>query len=34
MKNSYYILKSLLKDISNLDGVVFYSNEMPPENKV
>ncbi len=33
MKNSYYILKSLLKDISNLDGVVFYSYEMLPENK-
>jgi len=33
MKNSYYILKSLLKDIPNLDGVVFYSYEMLPENK-
>mgnify|MGYP000035236443 FL=1 len=33
MKNSYYILKSLLKDISNLDGVIFYSYEMLPDNK-
>jgi sporadic carbohydrate cluster protein (TIGR04323 family) len=33
MKNSYYILKSLLKNISNLDGIVFYSYEMLPENK-
>ena len=33
MKNSYYILKSLLKDISNLDGVIFYSYEMLPTNK-
>lgn len=28
MKNSYYMLKALLKDISNLDGVIFYSFEM------
>ena len=33
MKNSYYILKSLLKDISNLDSVIFYSYEMLPDNK-
>jgi len=33
MKNSYYILKSLLKDNPNLDGIVFYSYEMLPENK-
>lgn len=28
MKNSYYMLKALLKDISNLDGIIFYSFEM------
>lgn len=33
MKNSYYMLKALLKDISNLDGVIFYSYEMLPDDK-
>ena len=33
MKNSFYILKSLLKDIPNIDGIIFYSYEMLPENK-
>ncbi len=32
MKNSYHMLKALVKDINNIDGVIFYSYEMLPLN--
>lgn len=33
MDNSFYMLKALIKDIKNIDGVIFYSYEMLPQNK-
>ena len=33
MKDSFYMLKALLKDTFNLDGIIFYSYEMLPDSK-
>ena len=34
MINSYMMLKSLLKNLKNLDGIVFYSLFMLPDDKI
>lgn len=33
MKNCYTMLNSLIKDINKIDGIIFYSIEMLPEDK-
>lgn len=33
MKNCYIMLNSLIKDINKIDGIIFYSIEMLPEDK-
>jgi|TARA_B100000767_G_scaffold259044_1_gene268404 sporadic carbohydrate cluster protein (TIGR04323 family) len=33
MKNCYTMLNTLIKDINKIDGIIFYSIEMLPDNK-